>query len=87
MDPATPLPPPITDLEAQQILWRLSELNFRFELLALNKHAGPPGHDAFERDQAVRNALLITSLQVVDMDMNLLEDHACLHRPLYYSPV
>ena len=67
-DPATPLPPPITDLEAQQILWHLSELNFRFELLALNKRAGPPGHDAFECDQAVRNALLITSLQVVDMD-------------------
>jgi hypothetical protein len=67
-DPATPLPPPITDLEAQQILWRLSELNFRFELLALNKRAGPPGRDEFERDQAVRNALLVSSLQAVDMD-------------------
>lgn len=72
-DPATPLPPPVTDLEAQQILWRLSELNFRFELLALNKRAGPAAAEGnelreFERDQAVRNALLVTSLQAVDMD-------------------
>ena len=67
-DPATPPPPPIADLEARAILWRLSELNFRFELLALNKRAGPPGRDEFERDQAVRNALVVDSLQAVDMD-------------------
>lgn len=67
-DPATPPPLPIADLEARQILWRLSELNFRFELLALNKRAGPPERNAFERDQAVRSALLVTSLQAVDMD-------------------
>ena len=38
-DPATPPPSPITDPEAQAILWRLLELNFRFELLALHRHA------------------------------------------------
>jgi hypothetical protein len=66
-DSATPSPLPISDLEAQALLWRLSELNFRFELLALHKRAGPAGQDAVERDQAVRDALQLTSLQAVDM--------------------
>ena len=61
-------PPPITDHEAQEILWCLSELNFRFELLALHKRAGPAGRDEFECDQAIRNALGLKSLQAVDMD-------------------
>ena len=69
-DPATPPPPPIDDLEAQAILWRLSELNFRFELLALHKRAGSAGCDEVECEQAVRNALDLTSLQAVDMDMS-----------------
>ena len=38
-DPGTLPPPPIDDIEAQAILWHLSELNFRFELLALHKRA------------------------------------------------
>jgi hypothetical protein len=67
-DPAAPPPLPVTDLEARAMIWRLSELNFRFELLALNKRAGPAGRDEFECDQAVRDALLLTSLQAVDMD-------------------
>ena len=67
-EPATPPPLPIADLEARAILWRLSELNFRFELLALNKRAGRAGRDEFERDQAVRSALHVSSLQAVDMD-------------------
>lgn len=66
-DPAAPPPPPIADSEARAILWRLSELNFRFELLALNKRAGPADRDEFERDQAVRSALHVKSLQAVDM--------------------
>jgi hypothetical protein len=66
-DPATPPPSPVVDLEAQAILWRLSELNFRFELLALHKRAGPAGRDAVECDQDVRNALDLTSLQAVEM--------------------
>jgi hypothetical protein len=68
-DPATPPPPPIDDIEARVILWRLSELNFRFELLALHKHAGTAGRDAFDSDQDVRNALQLNSLQAVDMAM------------------
>ena len=49
------------------MLWHLSELNFRFELLALHKRAGPAGCDAVEYDQAVCDALQLTSLQAVDM--------------------
>jgi hypothetical protein len=49
------------------MLWRLSELNFRFELLALHKRAGTTGRHAFDCDQDVRNALQLTSLQAVDM--------------------
>jgi hypothetical protein len=66
-DPATPPPLPIDDNEAQVILWRLSELNFRFELLALHKHARTAGRDAFDSNQNVRNALQLNSLQAVDM--------------------
>jgi hypothetical protein len=71
-DPATsPPPPPVSDAEAQAMLWRLSELNFRFELLALHKRAGPAGRDAIDCDQAVCDALEITSLQVVEMHTSL----------------
>ena len=66
-DPATPPSPPVNDLEARAMLWHLSELNFRFELLALHKRAGTAGHDAVDRDQDVRDALQLTSLQAVDM--------------------
>jgi hypothetical protein len=48
-------------------LWRLSELNFRFELLASHKHAGTAGHDAFDSDRDVCNTLQLNSLQAVDM--------------------
>ena len=65
-DPATPPPPPITDPEAQAILWRLLELNFRFKLLALHRRAGPVDSDAVKCDEAVCDALQLTSLQVVD---------------------
>ena len=66
-DPVTPPPPPIDDIEAQAILWRLSELNFRFELLALHKCARTAGCDAVDSDQDVCNALQLNSLQAVDM--------------------
>jgi hypothetical protein len=48
-------------------LWRLSQLNFRFELLALHKRAGTAGRDAVDCNQDVCNALQVLSLQVVDM--------------------
>jgi hypothetical protein len=66
-DSATPPPPPINDIEAQVILWRLSELNFRFEPLALHKHAGTAGRDAFDSNQDVCNALQLNSLQAANM--------------------
>ena len=71
IDPATPPPPPIPDLEAQVVLWRLLELNFRFELLALHKHAGPVDSDAVKCDEAVHDALQLTSLQAVDADTSI----------------
>jgi hypothetical protein len=67
MDPATPPSFPIDDLEAWAILWPLSELNFRFELLALHKCAGTAGCDAVDCDQDVHDALQVPSLQPVDM--------------------
>jgi hypothetical protein len=71
MDPATPPPPPMDDLEARAMLWRLSELNFRFELLALHRRAGPAGRDAVDCDQEVRDALELTSLQAVVMSTSV----------------
>ena len=64
---ATPPPPPIDDSEARSMLWRLSELNFRFELLGLHRRAGRAERDAVDCDQDVRNALQLPSLQAVDM--------------------
>ena len=71
MDPATPPPPPISDTEAQVMLWCLSELNFRFELLTFHKRAKPAGRNAIDCDQAVCDALQLTSLQAVDMHTSI----------------
>jgi hypothetical protein len=67
MDLTTSPPPPIDDFEAWAMLWCLSELNFRFELLALHKRAGTAGCDAVDSNQDVHNALQLPSLQAVDM--------------------
>jgi hypothetical protein len=67
IDPVTPPPSPIDDLEAQAMLWRLSELNFRFKLLALQKRAETAGHNAVNSNQDVCNALQLSLLQAVDM--------------------
>lgn len=61
-------PPTMDDSEVQAMLWRLSELNFRYELFALHKRAGPAGRDAMDCDQSVRDALQVNSLQAVDME-------------------
>ena len=66
--PAAPPPPIIEESEAQRMLWRLSELNFWFELLALHKHAGTAGCNPLECDQAIQEALQVTFLQAVSMD-------------------
>ena len=65
---STDMPPPLEDSEAKQILWRLSELNFRSELLALDKRAGPKNRDENERQQIVCESLQIRSLLVVDLE-------------------
>ena len=67
MDPVTPPSSPVDNLEAQAMLWCLSELNFRLELLALHKCAGTARCDAVNCNQDVCNALQLTSLQAVDM--------------------
>ena len=81
----TTLPPPsIGESEAQALLWCLSELNFRFELLALHKHARLAECSAVDVDQAICNALDVSSLQVVDMDSARNSLHStdwCSHLP------
>ena len=85
MDPATPPPPPISDLEAQVVLWRLSELNFRFELLTLHKRAGPVDSDAVKCEEAVHDALQLTSLQAVDADTSVAPEIGSLVSPPFFN--
>lgn len=69
-DPSTatgPPPPSIGDDETRAILWRLSELNFRVELAALHKCAGPKESDQAISDHAICSALEVSSLLAVDM--------------------
>jgi hypothetical protein len=50
--------------EAQKILWELTELNFRFELLALDKHAsGSSTH----RDENERQAMVLKCFDVASL--------------------
>ena len=55
--------------EAQKILWELTELNFRIELLALDKRAsGSSSHrDEHERQAMVRKCFDVPSLIVADV--------------------
>lgn len=47
-------PQPLVQSEAQKVLWELSELNFRFELLALDKRASAVNsNEALERQDMV----------------------------------
>jgi hypothetical protein len=54
--------------EAQKILWELTELNFRFELLALDKRASSPSshRDEDERQAMVLKCFGVPSLIVAD---------------------
>lgn len=52
MPPAETSLPPIVPEEARKVLWELAELNFRFELLALDKRAsGSAGDDEIQDRQ------------------------------------
>jgi hypothetical protein len=46
--------PSLLDMEAQKILWKLTELNFCFELLGLDKHAA----NLSDRDEDARQDLI-----------------------------
>ena len=59
-------PPLVDDSEACQILWRLTELNFQFELLALDKRAGVTNQDEMEQQETIKDCLRIWSLVVAD---------------------
>jgi hypothetical protein len=58
--------PWLTDLAAQKILWQLTELNFRFELLALDKRARSSTSDVIQRQDLVREGFNLPSLLVAD---------------------
>jgi hypothetical protein len=66
--PSTAAPAVLDDAEARWILWRLTELNFRFELLALDKRVGPARQDEMERQEAIQDCLQFGSLLVVDSE-------------------
>jgi hypothetical protein len=70
-----PCPPPSNHFptvpvdEAQQVLWELTELNFRFELLALDRRASasPSQQDEHERQAMVLKCFNVPSLVAVDV--------------------
>jgi len=63
------VPPALPDdAEAQWILWWLTEFNFCFELLALDKCVGPATQDEMERQESIQDCLQIGSLLVADSD-------------------
>ena len=57
---------PLGDSEARWILWRLTELNFRFELLSLDKRVGPSSRDEVECQNSICECLQIGTLFAVD---------------------
>jgi hypothetical protein len=64
--------PSLPDSEAQKILWKLTELNFRFELLGLDKRANPLNRDEDARQDLIRecfgtNSLLVTDHRLANM--------------------
>jgi len=67
MSPAA-APALLDDAEAQWILWHLTEFNFHFELLALDKHVGPLNQDEMECQESIQDCLQIRSLLVADSD-------------------
>lgn len=62
--PTNTVPPPVAPSEAQKVLWELSELNFRFELLALDKRASrvTDDNEAQDRQDMIRKCFPTSSL-------------------------
>jgi len=59
--------PSLLDKEAQKILWKLTELNFCFELLALDRHAHPSNHDEDARQDLILECFGVSTLFVADV--------------------
>ena len=58
--------PSLPDSEAQKILWKLTELNFRFELLGLDKRANPSNRDEDARQDLIQECFGTNSLLIVN---------------------
>jgi hypothetical protein len=58
--------PTVPVADAQKILWELTELNFRFEFLALDKRASSSRRDEDERQAMVLKCFNVPSLVVAD---------------------
>jgi hypothetical protein len=54
--------PPLEDSEAQKVLWEVMELNFRFELLALDKQASSSKHKDDGHQELITNCFKERSL-------------------------
>jgi hypothetical protein len=65
--PSVNTTPSLPDSEAQKVLWKLAELNFRFELLALDKRACQSNHDDTRQD-LIQDCFGSRSLLVVDYE-------------------
>jgi hypothetical protein len=64
--PSLTTSPSLPDSEAQKILWKLTELNFRFELLGLDKRANTSNSDEDARQDVIKECFGVNSLLVVD---------------------
>jgi hypothetical protein len=60
--------PPLEDSEAQKVLWEVTELNFRFELLALDKRASSSEHKDDGRQELITNCFKERSLLIADAE-------------------
>jgi hypothetical protein len=58
----------LTDSAAQKILWQLTELNFRFELLSLDKRACSLARNDIQREDLLREGFKLQSLFVADAE-------------------
>jgi hypothetical protein len=64
--PSLTTTPSLPDWEAQKILWKLTELNFRFELLALDKRARPSNSDEDACQDLISECFGVSTLLATD---------------------